>query len=130
MLRTILNHYIIEIGLNVMFDSIRTNFAKPVSIAGNDPELFIEGELLKLVSIHYEELIIRYHHMGTDDDGNTYFCGLDSNGNALEIPIKEILMFDRLNYDTLYTADGKIDDYDDITDDELVEWLEKKRELN
>lgn len=131
MLRTILKHYIYELGLNIMFESIQKNFAKPVFIAGKDPDLFIEGELLRLISIHYQEIMFRYHHIGIDDDGNKYFCGLDSNGNILEIPAKEILMFDRLDYNVQYTADGKLEDWDDISDDELVEWLEKKkREIN
>lgn len=126
MISIAIKSFIIDIGLNLMFDNIIQNFANPVkvSVGHSDPEYLIVGEPLALY-MRNDEIILCSFNACMD---GYMFVTLD-NGERLKYATSEILCFDRIDYDdSAYDADGWIDIDDDerITDEKLIEWLKQK----
>lgn len=126
MIRIALQTFLIDVGLNLMFDNLIQNFAKPikVSIGHNDPEYLIVGERLMLY--FKDDSMVECVFNGIID--NYFFVTLD-NGDQLKYLTSNILAFDRMDYDECYDSNGWIDINDDerIKDEQLIKWLKEKR---
>ena len=126
MIRIALQTFLIDIGLNLMFDNLIQNFAKPVkvSIGHDDPEYLIVGEPLLLYFVDGSILECKFSGV----IGNKFFV-ITNDGEKLWYLTTKILAFDRLDYDEAYDGNGWIDINDDdrITDEQIIKWLKEKQ---
>lgn len=123
--------FIIDFGLNIMFDRMINNFytGSLIERIQKDPEYMMSGESVKLYFCNGE--IVRCLYNGNKDiDGINYLCCYFPNGIYMNYKTNDIKMMERLDYDSKYTADGylDIDDDENITDEQIIGWLKEKRD--
>lgn len=132
MIKIALRTFLIDIGLNIMFDKIKDNFniGPLVDIIKNDPDYLMYGERLKLFFIDGFVTTCMYKECITIN-GINYLSVFFGKDDEKLYETSKIMLFDRLDYDNAkYDKDGYIDIEDDetISDDKIIEWLKEKRD--
>ena len=123
--------FIIDFGLNIMFDRIINNFnTMPLmERIQKDPEYMMSGESVKLYFLN-GEIIRCLYNRNKEIDGINYLCCYFPSGIYMNYKACDIKMMERLDFNSTYTADGylDIDDEENITDEQIIGWLKEKRD--
>lgn len=124
--------FIIDFGLNIMFDKMISNFSSEPLLERikKDPEFMVYGESIRLY-FRNGQIIKCLYKESKEINGINHVCCYFPNGINLDYIADDILMMERLDYDLAkYTADGylDIDDEDNITDDQIIKWIKEKRD--
>lgn len=125
--------FIIDFGLNIMFDKIRNNFVigSIDEILKKDPKYLIYGELLELHLFNGMIISCRYKEIKTIDYQNIIY-GYFADGRNVSFKTNDIKKFVRLDYENVeYDSDGRIyidDDEEIISDEKIINWLKEKRD--
>lgn len=132
MIGTTIRTFIIDFGLNIMFDKMINNFSSEPLLERiqKDPEFMVYGESIRLY-FRNGQIIKCLYKENKEINGINYVCCYYPNGINLDYVADDILMMERLDFNLAkYTADGylDIDDEDNITDDQIIKWLKEKRD--